>query len=363
MTCRDIRELGDSFLCEELLTETNHEILRHLEACPSCRTDIEARRRLRGALRVAFHAAPDLAPSPGFAHRLQERLRETDVRERRSWVPRRRWIAVAAGVMLAVGLTGALFLKRPFPNRTVLAANVLAQDAMGDHRNCALKFRLVRAPIPLEDAAERFDRSYRLLLSAPPDDTSTPGGAVHVVERHSCAYGARRFGHVIMRYRGRVVSLLMTTDDGVTRSADTADTIPHLIGQPMNGLSVVAVNGPRHAILLVSDLDSGDLAELSRAVSMPLVRRLEASAPHAAVLTALARSLGVRSPLGMRVGLDLVAFSNVSFSGHTGVQAQPALEAADDASKHVAVLLDGVGIVGRHNTTSPQVSQTNRGIR
>ena len=277
MSCRDIRELADSFLCEELLAETNHEILRHLETCPSCRMDIDGRRRLRGALRVAFHAAPELQPSPDLARRVRETWRETDLRERRLWVPRRRWLAVAAGVILGVGLIGALFLKRSFAN-PVLAANVLAQNAIGDHRNCALKFRLVRAPIRLEDAAERFDRSYRLLLSAPPDDVSTPGGAVHVVERHSCAFGGRRFGHVIMQYRGRVVSLLMTADDGAAGSPDTADAIPHLIGRPMNGLSVVAVKGPRHAILLVSDLESSDLAELSRAVSMPLARRLETSA-------------------------------------------------------------------------------------
>ena len=75
MTCRDVREWADSFLCEELLTETNHDILRHLDGCPSCRTDIDARRRLRGALYVpAFHRAPDLQPSSDFADRLRARL-------------------------------------------------------------------------------------------------------------------------------------------------------------------------------------------------------------------------------------------------------------------------------------------------
>src|SRR5262249_38607784 len=44
-----------------------------------------------------------------------------------------------------------------------------------------------------------------------------------------------------------------------------------------NGLSVVSVNGTRYAILLVSDLDSAELAQLSRTVSAPLARRLEVS--------------------------------------------------------------------------------------
>jgi hypothetical protein len=97
-----------------------------------------------------------------------------------------------------------------------------------------------------------------------------------VTERHSCAYGARRFGHVIMEYRGRVVSLLMTANDGGAGNVGE-DAIPHVIGRPMNGLSVVSVNGTHHALLLVSDLDSAELSQLSRAVSVPLARRLEVS--------------------------------------------------------------------------------------
>ena len=43
MECRDVREMADSFVGEELLTETNHEILRHLETCPTCRADLATR--------------------------------------------------------------------------------------------------------------------------------------------------------------------------------------------------------------------------------------------------------------------------------------------------------------------------------
>ena len=64
MECRDVRELADSFLGEELLTETNHEILRHLETCPVCRADLDARRALRDGVRRAFHDAADLRAEP-----------------------------------------------------------------------------------------------------------------------------------------------------------------------------------------------------------------------------------------------------------------------------------------------------------
>jgi len=268
MTCRDVREVGDSFLCQELLTETNHEILRHLDSCPSCRTEIEGRRRLRGALRRAFNRASELQPAGEFADRLRDQLRQAAVHRRRSWTFSSRWLALAAGVVLAAGMTAAILL-----NRSSDSAAALAGDAIGDHRNCALKYRLIRMPVPLEEAAQRFDSAYRLLLSTPPDDIPTPDGLAHVVERHSCAYGAHRFGHVILKYRGRVVSLLVIANDGATAIESTAAR-PHVIGRPTDGLSVVSVNGSRHTVMLVSDLEKNQLTELARIVSVPLVQRL-----------------------------------------------------------------------------------------
>lgn len=281
MNCRDVRGLADSFLCEELLTETNHEILRHLDTCPACRTEIDARRRLRGALRDAFNRAPELQPSAEFQARMRNDLRAVADRGARSWYFSPRWLALAAGVILAVSVAGIVFMKRSAP-----PAQALARDAIGDHQNCALQYRLVRRPVPLEQAAQQFDSAYRLLLSVPPDDVSTPDGVARVTERHSCTYGARRFGHVIMEYRGRLVSLLMTANDGGASNAGQ-DAIPHVIGRPMNGLSVVSVDGTRHAILLVSDLETTELAQLSRAVSVPLARRLATLVPDRSIPAAL----------------------------------------------------------------------------
>ena len=273
MNCRDVREMADSFLCEELLTETNHEILRHLVTCLACRTELDARRRLRTALRTAFERAPQLQPPATFPSQLRERLREAVFAPPRSRALSRRWLALAAGIVLAIGLAGVTVVRRP-----PAPADALAHDAIGDHQNCALRYRLARMPIPLEDAAQRFDNAYRLLLNAPPDQLSTPAGLVRVTERHSCAYRSRRFGHVIMEYHGRVVSLLMTANGNGARPAE-ADAIPHVIGRPMNGLSVVSVDGAGHAILLVSDLSSTDLAHVARAVAVPLAERAGIGVP------------------------------------------------------------------------------------
>ena len=227
--------------------------------------------RLRSALREAFNRAPELQSSAEFRNRLREHLREASVDRASPWSLSHRWLALAAGVVLAVGVAGVFLMTQ-----SDVPAEALARDAIGDHQNCALKYRLVRTPMPLEEAAERFDSAYRFLLNAPPDDVATADGAARVTERHSCAYGARRFGHVIMEYRGRIVSLLMTANDGGTRNVGQ-HAIPRVIGRPMAGLSVVSVDGTHHAILLVGDLDSTELTQLSTAVSVPLARRLEVS--------------------------------------------------------------------------------------
>src|SRR5262249_42252768 len=176
-------------------------MLQHLDICVPCRMEIDARRTLRGALHAAFDRAPDLQPRPEFMDRLRGQLRDAAAHEHRSWMVSRQWFAIAAGLVLAAGLAAAVFLKESMPT-----SDALAQDAIGDHRNCALKFRLVRTPIPLEEAAQQFDSAFRLLLTAPPDDLSAPGGPARVVDRHSCAYGHRRFGHVVLQYQGHVVS-------------------------------------------------------------------------------------------------------------------------------------------------------------
>jgi len=261
--------MADSFLNDELLTETNHEILQHLETCGSCRAEIDARRQLRGSLQAAFNRAPDLQPLPDFAQRLRTQMHDAAAGAKRDAPFSRRWLMLAASAVFTAGLTGAVWFTQVAP------VDALARDAIGDHWNCALKNRKVRTPVPLEDAAQRFDTVYRVLLTAPPDVISTPNGPLRVTDRHSCAFGTRRFGHIVLQYRQHVVSLLVTADDeGPGRVTLPADLDPHVHGRPVNGLSVASIRGAHHAILLVSDLDGRELRQLSAAVSVPLVDQL-----------------------------------------------------------------------------------------
>jgi len=273
MECRDVREMADSFLGEELLTETNHEILRHLETCPACRADIAGRRALREGMQRAFHRAPDLGPNPEFIARLRTTLQDTAHQgAARRGARFQGWWALAATVLLAVAI-GVAYRGRDW----ITGTSALARVAVGDHRYCALQFRLAEKPISLKEAAERYGAAYRVLERLPPDDVMTAIGPAHVLERHACVYEGRRFAHVVFTYRGERVSLLVTAVDGDVPPALPGGTLPHLTSPSrIDGISVVSFRASHQMVFLTGDVVQNDLLKLAEAVGEPLYRGLTA---------------------------------------------------------------------------------------
>jgi anti-sigma factor RsiW len=269
VTCRETRELADPFLSDQLLVETTNEIVRHLETCAACREEFAARRTLRGRLQSAIAASSDLAPRPDLAADLAARLRPAtapaapvaSVMTRRAWIES--WWAAAAALLALLG--GGLF-ARDTVRRSRLAT--LAANASGDHQNCAIKFNLRERPIPLEEAAQRYDPAFGSLatLEAP---AGLSGGIVDVLDRHSCVFDGRRFAHVVFRYEGHVVSLLVTNGSGLSGST------PALVAND-SPYRVASFDAGSHAVFVVSDLPEGDVLSVAQALAPPVTRRLSA---------------------------------------------------------------------------------------
>jgi hypothetical protein len=256
MQCRDVRELADSFLSEQLLVETNHEVLRHLETCPDCRSDIGDRRAVRDKLRTAFARAGDLQARPEFAAELRAKLRPSLPEiSRRSVL--QSWWALAAGVVLAAG--GGVFVRRS-SSRSRLA--MLAREAAGDHQNCAVKFNLAERPIPLEEAGRRYGAPYAALATFDPPAVD---GSLETLERHSCVYEGRRFGHIVFRYRGALTSLLVT--DG------TPPATPELAPDDV-GPAVASLPAGHFVAFIVAGLDRQQVLGLAQTLVEPLSRQL-----------------------------------------------------------------------------------------
>jgi hypothetical protein len=139
----------------------------------------------------------------------------------------------------------------------------LARAAVGDHRNCALKFNLAEKPITLEEAAQKYNPAFRVVEHLPADDVPTSVGVAHVLERHSCLYGGRRFAHVVLTYQGAVVSLMMTSAEGTPGAPGSVD-----------GMNVTAFRAGTQVVFLAGDVSTTDLVALADSISGPLARAL-----------------------------------------------------------------------------------------
>jgi anti-sigma factor RsiW len=259
MDCRHVREVADSVLSEQLLVETNHEVLRHLGSCAACRADLEMRRRLRVSLKAAFKADASLRVRPEFVTDVTAALRARAGRRRglAPWL-RSALLAAAALCIVAVGI----WTNERVGARRFLA---LAQAAAGDHQNCAVHFRLGEDPISLEEAGRRFGAVYPALSSVAPLPPPVGGDPITVLERHECLFDGRRFAHLVVRYRGRLASVIVP---GEGRPAG-GERLLHV-----GGASVASITASGHPVFIVSSSGDADLGALVRAFQGPLSRAL-----------------------------------------------------------------------------------------
>lgn len=275
MECREVRQLAEAFVSEQLLVETTRAIVGHLERCPACRAEVEGLRRLRAATRSAFEGAPHLAAQPEFAagltshlqSGLQSDLLSDPARRRAAYVPRRRWLAIAASVLLIVG---AGWGWREWPGSRLSA---LLHAAVGDHRFCALTFKLAEPPIPLEEAAGRYGKFNELLETVEPTATTLSGGPLRILERHSCVFNGQRFAHIVLRYKDETVSLLVTDDTRPrdARPTDTGLTDATTTDLPViDGFHVASFRGASQVVFVVSSLTPDDVREVARAMVGPV---------------------------------------------------------------------------------------------
>jgi hypothetical protein len=161
--------------------------------------------------------------------------------------------------MMAIAATLLLVSAVAFGGREWLGASLL-HAAIGDHQNCAIRFRLKEKPISLEEAAQRFEPAYHSLLAVAPSPVRVSNGELTVLERHSCVYDGRRFAHIVLRYRGTLVSVLVTPD----RLA----RLPSAVA--VDGTRVSSFRAGRFAVFVVSSASDRETREIAAAIAGPV---------------------------------------------------------------------------------------------
>ncbi len=311
MQCSEFHDIADSYLGDELLVETNHEVLQHLEGCAACRRELAARRAVRARLRDAFSGNVALSPRTEFAERLRADLRVKALGQAK---PRPLFgrvggwpVAVAASLLVAFGIgLFALQQRRTSPPtpaevaatgghiHTAVTENggreaqpqhqgspvvrpasfELSASAIGDHRDCAIKFRLAERPIDLEEAGREYDQAFIDLARVVKTQSEDLTGQFEFIEAHSCVFKGQRFAHVVLKHRGHIVSLIVAEREQDVEAAKyagqaaapTDDAGRQVIAcSHSEGFQVSCFETARHAVFVVSDLSETDNLAVARA--------------------------------------------------------------------------------------------------
>ncbi|MGH9898162.1 MAG: anti-sigma factor family protein [Pyrinomonadaceae bacterium] len=318
MQCRDLRDIADSYLSDELLVETNHDVINHLENCSDCRQELAARREMRTRLRSGFANAPDLQMRDEFGSELRDHLRTLrPLVSHLSFTTRHRgrWLALAASLVIisSIGLSVLMRNQRERSSQSpagtstqipkqvpsqviateadnrIMALNTavaeLAGSAVGDHKNCAVEFRLAKPPVDLEKAGQTYDHAYINLTKAVMSSQENSADPWTLDHAHFCIFAGRRYAHVILRYHGQIVSLLVTTLDGAEAATQSPRTTPQTTSTPdqlalasshIEGNEVCYFRTTRHCVFVVSRMQQAENLNLARqlapAISAHLTR-------------------------------------------------------------------------------------------
>lgn len=284
MHCKDFREIADSYLSDELLVETNLEVLRHLENCSDCRGQMSARREIRSQLRAALRAAPESQISPAFARQLREELRTGSLKNRRLIDFRSDFFSfralTAAAAVLILSLFAGSFVYQNLPagpsgsatvpaglSRASLTADAdwvnLSRQAIGDHRHCAkdhVDHWLTVADRQTTDK-KLFQENYLARLD------HRVAEKIRLCDVHECAYEGREFTHAVMLVDGHLVSVMLA-ETGI--GGPQGNSSPVIVSQSQAGLQSAGFALHQNAVMIVSELPEAENLRLARSLSKSL---------------------------------------------------------------------------------------------
>ena len=275
--CEKTRRYMDAYLSNELLVETTHDLLQHLESCPECTAELEARTRLRSRLKAAVKA--QTAP-PHLPVLVRDKLRNS---QRGRW----RFYAVPVAAMLVLA---AVIWVRPIAGPLPGIADRAAQatyiqrvsatvaqvfrPGLCDHIHCAFFRVYPQTPPDIHEMEAKLGEEYKALL--PLVGPAVPEG-YRVVLAHQCTYAGRRFIHLTMRKGSDVISLVVTrkNPDETFRAlspAAGAAGVPIYQASAAN-YQIAGFESDGYLAFIVSDLTGATNLDIAAALA-PAVRQL-----------------------------------------------------------------------------------------
>ena len=267
--CRKVRAYLDSYLNNELLVETTHEVLRHLEQCAECAEALENQRRVKALLK---NAVMKETASPALEDRIRRGIRKDTSRGWPVWT----LVAAAAVILIAVGLAGWRVWNHTSSTRTNTIAQTsgaqLLEVGLKDHVHCTLDAGFASREFTEAQMRERLGPEFFGLVTMVNEKLP---GAYRVAVGHRCKANGREYVHLILKSAQTAMSLVVTKKNGESFTANHVTAILESAGVPLygarlNNLEVAGFETPDYLAFVVSDLSRDENLQIAALLAPPV---------------------------------------------------------------------------------------------
>jgi len=265
-SCERYRRYFDAYLDNELLVETNQDVLQHVMSCTDCTRILESRARMKQLVRNAV--TNEQAPLE-----LAEALRERFRTERRSFFAydTARWMMAAAAVLLlAIGGVAALQWGRIIQFRgddgvfQTVSTRVqeILRIGLVDHVHCAILSERWKQFISFDEMKADTGRSALGpdFIDLVPAVQAKLGAGYKIVEGHRCTANHRQYIHLILIGNKTILSLVITEKRNESFTQAGAPAVMNASGIPIYRdrqgiLEIAGFESGKYLAYVVSNLD------------------------------------------------------------------------------------------------------------
>jgi hypothetical protein len=277
--CERVRRYLDSYISNELLVESNLEVLRHIEQCSACSQELETRVRIRASLQAA--ARREDVP-PGLEQKIRREIRERSPVRLWPFAFSLRWMsAVAALLLISTAIWIVLRSRRElspqeqnaYIGRISARLSTILQVGLRDHVHCAVFRKYPKDPPAFAEMARDLGSQYAGLVSLVkarvPDE-------YRVIMAHRCSVQGRNYVHLVLRGPSSLLSLIITKKNpGESFPAARLAPVLEASGVPVyragaSKFQVAAFESQAYLAFIISDLPEKTNLQLAAALAPPV---------------------------------------------------------------------------------------------
>ena len=276
--CERVRRYLDSYISNELLVESNLEVLRHVEQCSACSQELETRVRIRESLQAAARREE---PPPGLEQKIRREIRERSPVRLWPFLSLRWMSAVAALLLISTAIWFVWRSRREvspqeqdaYIGKISLRLSTILQVGLRDHVHCAVFRKYPKDPPAFQEMARELGPQYAglvpLVKARVPDE-------FRVVLAHRCSVQGRNYVHLVLQGPSSLLSLIITKKNpGESFPASQLAPVLQAAGVPVyragaSQFHIAAFETQADLVFVISDLSEERNLQLAAAVAQPV---------------------------------------------------------------------------------------------